>query len=178
MRHLTVERCVDPVRHEDDWLRLYAHLATRRDLRGGAAFPDEALVRQLRVPGMVMLRAVADGDTVGMTLWYHHDDVGYYHLGASDPVGYRLGASHALLWASIEQLSDVVAWLDLGAAPGVATDADDGLTRFKRGWSTGSRTAYLCGAVLDPRRYERLVTSTGTACADYFPAYRAHEVLA
>ena len=37
--------------------------------------------------------------------------------------------------------------VDLGAAAG-RQDVADGLSRFKRGWATGQRTAYLCGRIL------------------------------
>jgi hypothetical protein len=52
---------------------------------------------------------------------------------------------------------------------------DDGLSRFKRGWATGTRTAYLCGRVLDRREYERMVRAAGAGTTAYFPAYRTGE---
>jgi hypothetical protein len=130
---------------------------------------------QLRVPGIVAFRAVTGATTVGMTLWYVHGDVGYYHLAAFDEVGYRTGASYALMSASMEQLADEISWLDLGGAAGLYPDASDGLARFKRGWSTGTRIAYLCAAILDGRRYDELVNATGRSGSSYFPAYRRQE---
>jgi len=70
------------------------------------------------------------------------------------------------------QLRVEVRWLALGGAAGDADDDEaDGLSRFKRGWATGTRQVYLCGKVLQPDAYRRLA---GDAPADmeYFPAYR------
>jgi hypothetical protein len=54
----------------------------------------------------------------------------------------------------------------------VAEQPDDGLRRFKKGWSTHTRQTYLATRVLDRRRYEELSRGAGDANG-YFPAYRA-----
>ena len=51
------------------------------------------------------------------------------------------------------------------------SDADDGLAQFKAGFANARTQAWLCGAVLDTERYERLATGRETSA--YFPAYRA-----
>jgi hypothetical protein len=63
--------------------------------------------------------------------------------------------------------------VDLGGAAG-GHDADTGLARFKRGWATGTRTAWLGGRVLDAAGVARLGGARGT----YFPAYRAGKAAA
>jgi hypothetical protein len=65
-------------------------------------------------------------------------------------------------------------FLNLGAGAGLGPSAD-GLSRFKQGWSTSTRTAYLCGRVLDRDAYDRLVRDSHRGGSDYFPAYRAGE---
>jgi lipid II:glycine glycyltransferase (peptidoglycan interpeptide bridge formation enzyme) len=111
-----------------------------------------------------------------MTLWYVQGDVAYYHLGAYSDRGYALRASFALFWQALELLqAERVRWLDLGAGPGLAADASNGLSRFKRGWATGTQTAYLCGRVFNRARYEQLLRARGRGAADYFPAYRARD---
>ena len=50
-----------------------------------------------------------------------------------------------------------------------------GLREFKRGWSTGTRPAYLCGRILQPQRYAELAEERGPGERSYFPAYRAGE---
>lgn len=45
-----------------------------------------------------------------------------------------------------------------------------GLTRFKKGWSTCTRTAYLCGRIFDRKRYMALA-SDGGSVHNYVPSY-------
>jgi hypothetical protein len=160
----------------DEWISLYAHLAARHDIRGIARFSDSSFALQAKVPGAVMLRANHEGRTLGMTWWFVSEGVGYYHLGAYSDAGYELRASFGLFSRAIELFrADGLRSLDLGAGAGLANDPQGGLTRFKRGWSTGSRTAYLCGRILDHGRYSELVEAKGVAPTDYFPAYRKGE---
>jgi lipid II:glycine glycyltransferase (peptidoglycan interpeptide bridge formation enzyme) len=111
-----------------------------------------------------------------MIIWYAQDEVGYYHLGALSETGYDVGASFALFWHSIEYFAAAgLRWLNLGSSAGVKSNANDGLSRFKQGWSTEARIAYLCGRIFDQIRYSEVVEATGSHSADYFPAYRRGE---
>jgi hypothetical protein len=176
LRDVDVERVQAPARHGEEWVGLYAHLVERHGIRGIAAFGEESLRRQLGVPGIVAYRARCRDRTVGMVLWYASAGVGYYHLGACNEEGYALRAFFALFMASLAGLaSHGLAWLDLGAGAGVRGDAGDGLTRFKRGWATGTRAAWFCGRILDRTRYEDLCRSARGDGTAYFPAYRAGE---
>jgi hypothetical protein len=175
-RDLRVERCDDPALVLDDWEALYANLVRRHDVRDVAAFSRTAFAKQLRVPGIVAFQAIRGAEIVGMTLWYVQGDVAYYHLGAYSGAGYDLRASFGLFRAALEDFSKAgLGWAALGAAAGVRPNADGGLARFKRGWSTGTRTAYLCGRVLDPGLYAKLVAARAPGPTDYFPAYRRGE---
>ncbi len=166
-----VEPVAEPAAALDEWVALYGVLAARHGITGVAAFPREAFRRQLGVPGISVLRAAHDGATVGMTLWYRQEDRVYYHLGAYAEAGYALRAAFALFRTALDAFADAGArWLVLGA--GVRPGADDGLARFKRGWATGTRTAYLCGRICDPARYRALAAPRGAADG-FFPAYRA-----
>ncbi|SRR6266516_1073709 len=170
-----VERCsaADSI---SEWISLYANLVDRHDIRGIARFSDSSFAMQSKVPGAIMLRATHEGGTVGMTWWFVSGEVGYYHLGAYSETGYELRASFALFWRAIELLrANGLRWLDLGAGAGLANDATDGLSRFKRGWSNGTRMAYLCGRVFDRARYEQLAEAKGIRTTNYFPAYRQGE---
>lgn len=169
-----VEVCPDPVEHLDDWIRLYSGLVARHALVGIRAFSRESFRQQLRVAGMVALRAVRQGVTVGMTLWFEDAPHAYYHLGAYSAEGYEINASYALFSVALDHLRKRgVRWVDLGGAPG-AGSGGDGLLRFKRGWANGDRVAHLCGRILDREAYERL-TKAGSASTGWFPAYRATE---
>ena len=65
--------------------------------------------------------------------------------------------------------------MNLGAGAGLTADAEDGLSRFKRGWATGVRPVHFCGRVLDPVEYERLAARSRERAGGYFPAYRHGE---
>lgn len=170
LRHVEVERVEDPARFADEWVALYRHLVSRHDIRGINAWPAESLRQHLRVPGLEMFRAVHDGQTVGLDLWYVDGDVAHGHLVALNDLGYRLRASYALKWRILEYFRSRVAWVNLGGVPGDKTDVTQGLGYFKHGWSTGTRSVYLCKSVFDRDFYEELsrdVPDTG-----FFPRYR------
>lgn len=99
----------------------------------------------------------------------------YSHLTAFSELGYMLRASYALYWFAIERFSDKVRWIDLGGGAGVRSKDTDGLSTFKRGWSTGTRPAYFCGRIFDRKRYQEIVEAKGVSATDYFPAYRRGE---
>lgn len=175
LQQVDVELCERPLEHLEEWVQLYGHLVARHGIRGMPAFPEEAFGYQLQVPGVVMLRAVRDGQTVGMILWYLQGEVGYYHLAAYSEEGYRALASFALFWKSIEHLASRVQWLGLGANAGTAASAD-GLSRFKAGWATGTRMAWLCGRIMNHDDYAAAAGVSGvssSASAAFFPVYRS-----
>src|SRR6185295_19178366 len=100
-------------------------------------------------------RAVREGETLGMLLWYEQDSRDYYHLGAYSPAGYELRASFALFSYSMEYFAEHGSkWLSLGAGAGSGAEATSGLTRFKQGWASGTRPAYFCGRIFDRNRYQ------------------------
>ncbi len=173
---VTLNRVSEPGSLADEWVRLYAHLVDRHKLTGVHAFSRRCLERQLSVPGVRMFSATAEGEVVGVHLWYVQGEIAYGHLGAASQRGYELMASFALYDFAIEQLRAEVRWLALGGAPGHSDDDErDGLRRFKEGWATGTRQTYLCGKVLQPDAYRKLIGDAGLE-SDYFPAYRHGEL--
>ncbi len=172
---LNVELCADPMRFVDDWINLYANLTTRHSIQGLTAFSAASFKSQLAVPGISMFRATQNDETVGITLWYTDRDVAYYHLGAYSDLGYELEASFAIFRYVLEHFKNQgLKWLNLGAGAGLANQTD-GLTRFKRGWATGTRPAYFCGRIFDRRKYDEAMNARGVGASDYFPAYRKGE---
>ncbi len=171
-----VSACREPAQHADEWVRLYANLVKRHRIRGLAAFSRGSFHKQLQTPGLVLLQARAAGETIGMQLWLPTERVGYYHLGAYRPRGYEMGASFALFWHAIQFFRAAgLRWLSLGAGAGAVASDQDGLTRFKRGWSTDTRPAYLCGRIFQPARYAAIEQELGYSGSDYFPSYRTGE---
>ena len=177
LQRLDVQRCDDATLFANDWIDLYENLIRRHRISGLAAFSANSFKAQLAVPGMSMFRATHGNETVGMTLWYTDGEVAYYHLGAYSETGYELEASFALFWRSLEYFSNQgLKWLGLGAGAGVSREEPtDGLTRFKRGWATGTRIAYFCGRIFDQSKYDEAMRVRNITATDYFPAYRKGE---
>lgn len=177
LRRVEVVKCEDPNHFLREWVDLYSAFVAKRGIKGPAAFSPSSLAQQLTVPGLSMFRALHRGATVGMHLWFTHDTVGYAHLAAYTDIGYKLGASYALFWSVIEYFTvNGLGWLVLGAGAGIKDDDGNGLTEFKRGWSTGTRTAYLCGRICHRERYSEMVQAKNVAATGFFPAYRAGEM--
>lgn len=176
MREIEVEKCQEPANLIDEWVNLYTTLIERHKIKGISVFSKLSFAKQLKLDGMVMFRAVHQNTTVGMTLWYVQNDVGYYHLGAYSQLGYELRSSFALFWFAIEYFAAIgLRWLNLGAGAGIKASGTDGLSRFKQGWSTGTRTAYFCGRIFDKERYSEILQLKGVFTTDYFPPYRKGE---
>jgi hypothetical protein len=176
LREMRVEKCDNPVGFLEEWMSLYATLVERHKITGITAFSRESFASQLLVPGIVMLRAVHNDATVGMLLWYEQGKRAYYHLGAYNSRGYELGASFASFDYAINYFAKRgFEWLNLGSGAGVGTSGEQGLTRFKQGWSTGVRTAYFCGRIFDQEAYRQILETRGLPPTRYFPAYRAGE---
>jgi hypothetical protein len=173
LRNIEVERCQEPIQFLNEWVALYDHLVNRHNIKGLRAFSKTAFSRQLNIPGMVMFRALHEGVTVGMHLWYVIGEVGYSHLSAYSSMGYELRAADALQWSAIEYFAGKIRWLNQGS--GLKSDGSDGLSQFKRGWSTGTRTAYFCGRIFNQERYAEIMKVKGVDSTDYFPAYRKGE---
>jgi hypothetical protein len=175
-RVVRVEACQTPLALLDVWCDLYGQLVARHGITGLRAFSRAAFEKQLGVPGLVMFRATADDEIVGLHLWYVGDAVAYGHLGATNARGYELMASYALYWHAIQHFHERVRWLDLGGSAGISErGAVDGLRQFKAGWATGTRQTFLCGRVLQREAYEELSTERAAAKTSYFPAYRTGE---
>ena len=120
---------------------------------------------------MVMFRAVHEGRTVGLDLWYVQDDVAQGHLVAFSDEGYSLSASYATKWTLLNYFVGKARWVNFGGLPGSADESERRLGQFKRGWANTTRKAYFCGRIFDSQAYDAL-----SQCApetSFFPAYRA-----
>jgi hypothetical protein len=163
-----------PAELSSEWRGLYHQLVSRHGIRGLTNFPDDSLAAQLTHPDVTCFVARRHGTAVGMLLWMAQGDVAHYHLGAYSDEGYDLCASYALFPSAIRHFAGQgFRWLGLGGGAGLVQDDGDGLAKFKRGWSTGARTAYFCGRINDHAAYRSLCTAYPPSIAGYFPAYRS-----
>lgn len=179
LRRLCAEIEIDVVEQPasclDAWCEAYGQLIRRHNITGMRAFSRQAFAKQLAIPGMTVLRATQGGKLLGIHLYVLQGDVAHSHLGAYTDAGYALGIAHALDWTSLDVFASRARWINLGAGAGAQNAGDDGLTAYKRNWSTDTRAVYFCGRIFDHRRYEALSRAHVSAQAHYFPLYRAGE---
>lgn len=176
LQQIGVERYDNPGHLIDEWIKLYDVIVRRHQLLGILAFSRSTFSRMLQVPGMVVFRAVKGKQTVCMQLWYEQGGVAYYHLGASNSMGYECKAAFALFWRAIDYFSKRgLKWIGLGGGAGLHEAAQNGLSRFKSGWANSERDTYLCGRILNHEVYRRIHMQRGGRPTGYFPAYRQGE---
>jgi hypothetical protein len=174
-RGISVEECENPMQFIEDWMALHSTLAERHNIKGIKAFSRKAFVKQFNIPGLVMLRSVHQGATVGMATLFIQGNVAQAHVASFSDNARKLGVSSVLYRSIIEYLSDRVRWIDWGGGAGVKYKGKDSLSRFKQGWATETRTAYFCGRIFDHKKYSEIVKATGSTITNYFPAYRGGE---
>ncbi len=174
-KKMEVSVCEEPAKFVDDWTVLYQTLLQRHDIRGIRAFSKKAFEQQLSLPGMIVHRALFEGQVIGAQLFFQHGDVVHCHLGAVSELGYKLGAFYAMDQFSFEYFSGKAAMLDIGGGAGLVGTEKDGLSRYKKGWSSRTHPVYFCGRITNPEKYAELVSEYGQEQSRYFPAYRAGE---
>ncbi|MCG6863995.1 MAG: GNAT family N-acetyltransferase [Thiogranum sp.] len=173
LREYRVALCEKPLQLLQRWRQLYSLLIQRHDIHGMARFSDEGFLRQFQIPGVRVFYAERNGVIEGMQVWFRHNDVAYYHLGAYSDTGYRSRVSYALMWSSLLWFYAAgTTRVDLGGGAGLG-QKEDGLTRFKRGWSNSNKNVYLCGRILNEALYNHLVDGAELSGQTYFPLYRA-----
>jgi hypothetical protein len=155
--------------HLPAWQALYGELAARHGLTGLHAFPAAHHRALAQSPGVRAFGAFAEGRLVCAHLFVTHEGYAISHLAASAPQGYATGAAYAVNDLAVANLTDCGV-INFGGGAGTGEDPNDGLVRFKRGFSNRTAPAWLCGKVLDPAGYEML--SRGFADGGFFPAYR------
>ncbi len=173
LQQVQVELVADAPGFLDEWVELHRNLIARHHAEGIRAYSRRAFSIQLGIPGMVVLRATHGGTTVGAQLWFQQRRIAYGHVLAFNQLGYDMGAPYALYWFALEHFLGKVDWCTMGGVSGTDVALSGGLSQFKRGWASATRTAYFCGRIFDPTRYEELVKLHGRAPDGFFPAYRS-----
>jgi hypothetical protein len=176
LEKMEVKVCEHTERFAKGWTKLYQNLSHRHQIKGIRAFSEQAFTRQLQMPEIIVHKAMYKGEVIGAQLFFQHNDVVHCHLGAVNDLGYSLGAFYALDYYSIEYFSGKANKLDIGGGTGIFRDEKkDGLSRYKKGWSTEIRPVYFCGSITSPERYSALALVNNINKTSYFPAYRLGE---
>jgi hypothetical protein len=175
LRAIEVRVLEEPRQFLDHWATLYDELVERHHISGIPAFSRAAFARQLEIPGTIVLYAVHQEKIIGAQIYFIQGPIVHCHLGAVTRTGYELGAFYALDFFSIEYFSEKVQWLNLGGGAGLNQNGTDGLSLYKKGWATESRTSYFCGRIFQQKRYSELRSVSGVTEGNYFPIYREGE---
>lgn len=172
-KSLSICREDTPVDVLDPWIEMYQNLVQRHQITGVSAFSSHAFFEQLQTSGIIVYTARMGAKLVGMILFYEMAGHVYYHLGAYLQEGYDNKASFGIFDEAIHDFSQAgYGFLNMGGGAGAEENAEDGLSRFKRGWASHSRPAYLCGKILNRSVYNTLVQKRGGVHSGFFPAYR------
>lgn len=177
LRELTVEVVDDPESFIDEWTVLHGHLVNKHDISGIRAFSHHAFLTQFRIPGVVTLRAMYGQRTVAAMMFCVQDDVAHAHVLGCSPEGYARGALYAIIWHTFDFFDDSVRWCNLMGVPDGSGPQIENIRRFKRGWTRDTRTAYLCGRVLNRDKYDKLAALCTAGNIPHFPIYRAGALL-
>lgn len=173
---MDVEFCLEPIRYLNDWVNLYENLIKRHNIRGISKFSFKCFQIQLQIPGTILVLGRHEGEVIGANLIIMRDDVAYGHLGAYSPIGYKINASYGIYWEALKYLQrHSIRFYNMGGGAGIKENIEDGLSRFKAGWSNCQRTVYLCGRVFDRQKYVSICEQYEIYKVDYFPAYRVRE---
>jgi hypothetical protein len=176
LKGMEVEVCLEPIQYLDEWVKLYNNLIKRHNIKGIQVFSPKSFEIQLRLPGMIMIVGKHEGAVLGAHLVMVQDDTAYGHLAAFSPEGYKIKASYGIYWMALKYLGDQgIQLYDMGGGAGMTENTEDGLSKFKKGWSNDRRMVYFCGRVFDRQKYDSVCQRSQVVKADYFPTYRVGE---
>ena len=156
-----------------EWHHLYSILIKHHEIRGIRSFSYHAFENQLAIPNTYFFKAIFNDKVIGGNIYYLQDGIVYYHLSALTDEGYQKDASYALKWAAIKYFKGKANFMNLGG--GTAEDENEilsGLDQFKKGWSNTIQRSYLCGKIMDQKKYQYLMELKKNKM-DWFPAYRS-----
>ncbi len=157
--------------HLNRCMALWETLVERHHIEGLGRFSRSYFERLALVPGLIAYGAFDEGGAlVAISLWFEHGDHAVSHLNACAPEGYKIQANYGIYKFMLDDLKDKTL-IDLGSNVGMRDDPEDGLSKFKAGFSNATRQSYVCGLICDRVVYEEL--SAGSGDETFFPAYRA-----
>lgn len=160
--------------HLPAWIDLYKTLVLRHGLKGLHDFPARHFETLAELENITTFGAWLDDKLVSCHIWAHHNGYAISHLAASSDKGYKSRAAYAVNDLALQHFS-TGKLLNFGGGAGHTESATDGLAKFKKGFSNRTANAYICGAILDQKRYDELLKKRGLdqKQTDFFPAYRA-----
>ena len=164
--------------HADALWAMYQTTIRRHAVTGLARLSRDAIARQLDVEGAVLVLATQGPRMLGAILGYRHGETANAHLFFLSQGARAAHSSYGLIDATLAAFEDIgCRQVNLGGVAGARDDPSGGLYRFKQNWAGETRTAFLCGEVLQPQAYATLAQRSGNPQEAYFPRYRAPGVV-
>jgi hypothetical protein len=155
----------------NEWTALYSELIVNHRISGMQRFSRESFEALANCKGLSTVAGFIGGQLVSCHLWFQYKQFVWSHLAASNALGYVSRAAYAVCDQAIRNFRGYL--INMGGTAGIGDSANDGLARFKAGFSNRTHAAYLMGRILDPITYQRLCVERGNiGPSDYFPAYR------
>ncbi len=152
------------------WIDLYQNLITHHNISGIQAFPPNALYDMGKLDGFTTIAAFHNNTMVSCHIWACSDNQVHSYLAASNKEGYSFRAAYAIYDAAIQHFSNVEI-INFGGSAGLGDNPEDGLAKFKSGFSNHREIAHIYGSILNHEKYE-LLTKNLNPNIHYFPAYR------
>jgi len=155
------------------WQELYSNLIKRHHLKSLHVFPPEHYQTLSHLEGIISFGAWMNNKLVSCHIWAEHNGFVHSHLAASNETGYETSAAYALNDLAITYFNEAKI-INFGGGAGFTNDLNNGLVKFKRGFSNEQAMSYLGGAILNKDIYQKLLLEYGVnnTVTDFFPAYR------
>ncbi len=143
-----------------------------------ALWTSEIIAAQLVLPGVTVFEVSDTTQTHAIACFMAVADRVYAHLLGVTEEGRAQNIIHGIYAYALDYFRDQARYIDFGSNAGLADDPEDGLSCFKQGWCSETRTSYLCGKILNPSLYTELCYQHGVSSATFFPAYRTPKTAA
>jgi len=174
-KNIVITHCQEPLDFLDVWYQLYLNLIKKHQITENKIFSKSLFFNQFEILGFYAFRATINDLTIAMSLWYVSKSFAYYHQNANSSMGYKTGASYALMDYSLNFFEKIgVTKALLGSSAGLKYSKNDGLSKFKSGWVNEILSSYIAGKINNPEMYEKLLKQAITKKPhNFFPAYRS-----
>lgn len=168
LEKVTVKK-FDLEKYLTEWGQLYQELATKHNLSSLHKFSAAHHHALSQLPGVTAIGAWIEDKLVSAHIFVSDGNYVHSHLAASNQEGYSCGAAYAINDAAIKFFKDTKL-INFGGGAGLSSQINDGLFKFKQGFANDQSQSYLCGVILDPKKYEDLTNRKEPTT--FFPAYR------
>jgi len=161
-----------PVEYASELLRLNSIILQRTTGTSNKGMAQTMMEALLSLPGCRLVKAQDKSGVQALGLFMVSQEKAYaYLLGCTNEAREQHVIS-GLYGYALDALTIDVRYVDFGSSPGLVDDKNHDVAKFKSLWSNKQAKSYICGKVLKPEIYERLVKTSPVAQSNYFPKYK------